>query len=114
MALSNILHRGLPVQRLVGSEMVVRSHPEGCSASRRIGPFPLLKGTVEVGDFQLPIIELIELLAVSPLGSLYMAVELGGARWQDEEADSSLQAGLFSLQDPVGKGCLELRAPVHL
>lgn len=88
MALSNILIWGLPVRGLVRSEMVVRSHPEGCSASRRIGPFPFLKGPIEVGDLQLSIIDLIELLGVRPLDSLHMAVELGGAGWQDEEPKS--------------------------
>ena len=54
---ANILQLGLPVQGLAGSEMVA-------------GPFPLLKGLVEVSDL-LSIIHLIELLSVRPLGSLH-------------------------------------------
>jgi hypothetical protein len=69
--------------------------------------FPLGEGTVERLDLQIAVVDIIELLDVSSVGSLDVSVELGGARGQDEEADTMVLTGLF-------KGGVELRAAIDL
>ena len=81
-------------QGLVGTEGVVHS-------------FPGQELLVEGGHLQREAVDFIELLRMRPLGALYTSVELGGARWEDKEADTPLLAGLL-------KGCLELASPIDL
>ena len=94
MAETKILLRGLAVESLVRADAVVDG-------------FPFAKGAVEGLDLQIAVVDIVELLDVGSVGALDMAIELGGARGQDEEADAPLLTGVF--EDSV-----ELRAAVDL
>ncbi len=62
---------------------------------------------VQGGHLRRELHNLIELLRMGALGPLHTAVELGGAGWQYEEAETSALALRL-------KACLELTTPVHL
>ena len=58
-----------------------------------VGALPCSKGLVEWTDVHIAVVELGELFGMGPLGSLDVAVELGGPGWEHEESDASLLAG---------------------
>ncbi len=72
-----------------------------------VGLFPSLKFAVEFGDGERKGGDLIELLGVSAIGALHLAIEFGRAGQQDKELHASLLAGL--LEDGG-----ELAAAIHL
>jgi hypothetical protein len=94
VALLKILEWSESVQGLVGANCIVDM-------------LPGQEGLPQGGDLEIAIVDLVELLGVGTLGPLHMAVELGGAGWQDEELYAQLLAGLLEIS-------LELGAPIHL
>ena len=72
-----------------------------------VGALPGQEGLVEGGELQSAVMEFIKLLGMGALGSLDVAVELGGARRQHEEPATFLPAGLL-------EAGLELTAAIDL
>jgi hypothetical protein len=64
MAVSKILFRGSPVQRLMRANAVVN-------------PLPVFESVVEVLKVEIFQVDFIELLRMGPLGSLHVTVEFG-------------------------------------
>ena len=62
---------------------------------------------MRVGMSKVAVIEFVELLRMSTLGPLHVAVELGRAWGQDEEADAELLASGLEV-------CHELGTSIHL
>jgi hypothetical protein len=62
---------------------------------------------IERHNLKIAVVDLIELLHMGSVGSLDMAIELRGARRQDEKPDTSIFTGLFESR-------LELWAAIHL
>ena len=80
---------------------------QGLVANCIVDMLPGQEGLPQGGDLEIAIVDLVELLGVGTLGPLHMAVELGGAGWQDEEPYAQLLAGLLEIS-------LELGGPIHL
>ena len=68
---------------------------------------PVEKGLIEGGHFRVPVVDLMELFRVGGLGPFHMAIELGRAGREDEEADAQLLTSLLELGT-------ELAASIHL
>ena len=62
----------------------------------------MAEGGTNCGQFQISIVALPELLRVGPLSPLDMAVELGGAWWEDEELQVTALAGDLKLAHELG------------
>src|SRR5436190_17546489 len=69
---------------------------------RVVDPLPLSQLAVEFLHLQRAGRDLIKLLGVSPLGALDRAVELGRSRWQNEQAQAALLAGLLEVGGELG------------
>src|SRR5437016_2808198 len=69
---------------------------------RVVDPLPLSQLAVEFLHLQRAGRDLIKLLGVSPLGALDRAVELGRSRWQNEQAQAALLAGLLEVGSELG------------
>src|SRR5216110_2218263 len=69
---------------------------------RVVDPLPLSQLAVEFLHLQRAGRDLIKLLGVSPLGALDRAVELRRSRWQNEQAQAALLAGLLEVGGELG------------
>src|SRR5438309_11818503 len=69
---------------------------------RVVDPLPLSQLAVEFLHLQRAGRDLIKLLGVSPLGALDRAVELRRSRWQNEQAQAALLAGLLEVVGELG------------
>jgi hypothetical protein len=78
-------------QELLGSEVAESL----VGADGVVSSLPVEQFLVELGDRERAGGDLIELLGRSAVGALDAAVQFGGARGQDEEADAALLASLF-------------------
>jgi hypothetical protein len=67
-----------------------------------VNVFPLAKRPVDLGEGGWECDDLVELLTVGAVGTLDVAVQLGGARWQDEEAEAAVPAGCLELGYELG------------
>src|SRR3970282_1235170 len=63
---------------------------------------PSAKKLVDLGERGGRRETVVELFLVGPLGTLDVAVELGGARWKDKEFDAALAAGVLELGHELG------------
>src|SRR3990172_2614318 len=63
---------------------------------------PSAKKLVDLGERGGRCKTVVELLLVGTLGTLDVAVELGGARWKDKEFDAALAAGGLELGHELG------------
>jgi len=97
MAVSKILLGGLAVESLMGTEAIV-------------GVFPFCESKVERLDLQIAIVDLIEFLCMGSVGALDVTVQLGRARWKDEEADTTVLTGLFEGSTELGTA-VDLNGP---
>ena len=70
----DVLRRPIP-ERLMRPDRIVRV-------------FPVPEGMIEGGDTQVPVVELVELLGMRPLGPLDRAVELRRAGRQHEQGQA--------------------------
>src|SRR3990172_11548317 len=63
---------------------------------------PSAKKLVDLGERGDRCETVVELLLMGTLGTLDVAVELGGAGWKDEEFDAALAAGVLQLGPEIG------------
>lgn len=83
-ALPKILRRRLSAKGRLGPD-------------RAVDPLPTAQCIVQAGQIQSTPVVGIELFLAGVLAPLDIAVELGGAGWQNEESDAAFHAGLFEL-----------------
>src|SRR3972149_5007010 len=67
-----------------------------------VNVLPSAKKLVDLGERGDRWETVVELLLVGTLGTLDVAVELGGAGWKDEEFDAALAAGVLKLGHELG------------
>ena len=64
---------------------------------RVVDVFPFSQRAVDLGEGSGKFDDLVELLAVRPVGAFDVAVQLGGARRQNEEPEAAVPAGDLEL-----------------